>query len=264
MPVDDPIEFDHAFETHLRVAVSGANGRMGREVVQAVTGAKGMEVVAQIEQGDDLADALGRAGAEALVDFTTPSSVLENTLIALRAGVVPVVGTTGLAADAMEQIRSVCRDVKIGALIAPNFALGAVLMMRFAAEAARYFPDAEIVEMHHEKKIDSPSGTAILTARRIAEGRGDLSPLPPPDGAHGQPGARGAAGAGDVPIHSVRLPGFVASQFVTFGGLGQTLTIRHDTLDRTSFMPGVLLALRQTARIRAAGDVIYGLENLLD
>jgi 4-hydroxy-tetrahydrodipicolinate reductase len=149
-------------------------------------------------------------------------------------------------------------------LLAPNFALGAVLMMRFAAEAAHYFPDAEIVEMHHQNKLDAPSGTALLTAKRIADARAGTKPTQLPQTTHGLPGARGAVGVGDIPIHSMRLQGFVASQFVTFGGLGQTLTIRHDTLDRSSFMPGVLLALRSLDKIRAAKDVIYGLENLLD
>jgi 4-hydroxy-tetrahydrodipicolinate reductase len=248
----------------LRVAVSGAKGRMGREVVAAVAAASDMELVAQLDIGDDLGQALMSSKPDAMVDFTTPASVLGNILSALGAGVVPIVGTTGLSPDAMAQVRERCASAGIGALIAPNFALGAVLMMRFAAEAGRYFPDAEIVEMHHEKKLDSPSGTAILTAKRIADGRAGSKPTALPPDAHGLPGARGAAGDGAVPIHSVRLPGFVASQFVTFGGLGQTLTIRHDTLDRTSFMPGVLLALRKLDTIRAAKDVIYGLENLMD
>ena len=250
--------------SRVKVAVSGAKGRMGQEVVKAVTSAPDLELVAQIDLGDDLLSVLKSSGADAVVDFTSPSSILENILIALECGVVPIVGTTGLTDTGMAQIKAKAAERKLGVLLAPNFALGAVLMMHFAKEAARYFPDAEIVEMHHEKKLDAPSGTAILTAERIAEGRKGLKPTALPENAYGLPGARGAAGAGDVPIHSVRLPGFVASQFVTFGGLGQTLTIRHDTLDRTSFMPGVLLALRSLAIIRDAADVIYGLENLLD
>jgi 4-hydroxy-tetrahydrodipicolinate reductase len=250
-------------ERILRVAVSGAKGRMGREVVRAVTGADAMEVVAEIDLGDDLGGALAASNADAVVDFSTPASVLGNVTTALASGVVPVVGTTGLTPDMMDEVRKACSNAGIGALIAPNFALGAVLMMRFAAEAARYFPDAEIVEMHHEKKLDAPSGTAILTAKLIAEGRAGAAPTALPASAHGLEGARGATGEGGVPIHSVRLQGFVASQFVTFGGLGQTLTIRHDTLDRTSFMPGVLLALRKVDKIRAAKSVLYGLETVL-
>jgi 4-hydroxy-tetrahydrodipicolinate reductase len=208
--------------------------------------------------------ALKSSGAQAVVDFTTPDSILANILTSLDCGVVPIVGTTGLSESGMAQIKTKCLEKGIGILLAPNFAIGAILMMKFAAEAAKYLPDAEIVEMHHEKKLDSPSGTAVLTAKRIAEGRAGSTPTPLPSSAHGLPGARGATVAGDIPIHSIRLQGFVASQFVTFGGLGQTLTIRHDTLDRSSFMPGVLLALRNLDKIKDAKDVIYGLENLMD
>jgi 4-hydroxy-tetrahydrodipicolinate reductase len=248
----------------IKVVVSGANGRMGQEVVRAVTGASDMELVGQIDVDDDLSAMLKSSGAVAMVDFTSPSSVLPNILTALDAGVTPIVGTTGLSDSGMAQVRAKCSERGLGMLLAPNFALGAVLMMRFASEAARYFPDAEITEMHHDKKLDAPSGTAILTAKRIAEGRGAVKPTSIAETTHGLAGARGAVGEGHIPIHSVRLPGFVASQFVTFGGLGQTLTIRHDTLDRTSFMPGVLLALRSLDKIRAAKDIIYGLENILD
>src|SRR5665213_407713 len=165
-----------AEESLIKVVVNGAKGRMGQEVVRAVTGASDMELVGQADAGDDLATTLKSSHADAVVDFTTPGSVLTNILTALDAGVVPVVGTTGLDASGMAQIRAKCAERKIGVLLAPNFALGAVLMMRFAAEAARYFPDAEIVEMHHEKKLDAPSGTAMLTAKRIAEGRGENLP----------------------------------------------------------------------------------------
>ena len=251
-------------EALLRVAVSGASGRMGRQVVDAVSTSSDLMVAACIDIGGDLGAALSESKAQALVDFTTPTAVLGNILTALDAGVVPVVGTTGLTAQGTEQVRLKCAQTGIGVLIAPNFALGAVLMMRFASEAARYFPDAEIVEMHHENKLDAPSGTALLTAKRIADGRCGATPIAIPAAAHGLPGARGAVGEGEIPIHSVRLPGFVASQFVTFGGLGQTLTIRHDTLDRSSFMPGVLLALRRLEIIRQAADIVYGLENLME
>ncbi len=247
----------------LRVVVSGAHGRMGQEVVKAVTGAADMALVGTVDAGGDLAAVLTDTGAQAMVDFTVPSAVLANVITALECKVVPIVGTTGITPDGMSKIRAKCREMATGALIAPNFAIGAVLMMRFAKEAARWMPDAEIVEMHHEKKIDAPSGTALLTAKLIAEGRDKNGPMPAAAEAKGLTGARGAVGEGNVPIHSVRLPGYVASQFVTFGGLGQTLTIRHDTLDRSSFMPGVLIALRSVERIRAARDVMYGLEELL-
>ncbi len=254
----------------LRVAVAGAHGRMGSEVVKAVVEADDMVVVCEIERGEDMALALQISRAQVMVDFTVPKAVRGNMLAALEVGVVPIIGTSGINEAMMEEVRRACFTAGVGALVAPNFALGAVLMMRFARDAARYFPDAEIVEMHHEKKIDSPSGTALLTAHRIKEGRGETLPTVMPlvdldrETSGSLPGARGASGAGDVPIHSIRLPGFVASQFVTFGGPGQTLTIRHDTIDRVSFMPGVLLALRKTEQIREARDVIYGLGNLLD
>jgi 4-hydroxy-tetrahydrodipicolinate reductase len=249
----------------IRVAVSGALGRMGSEVVAAVAAAPDMEVVVQADQGDDLTALLAGGGAQALVDFSTPAGVMRNIEIALDAGAVPIVGTTGLGPAELMRVRELCRSANIGALIAPNFAVGAVLMMRFAAEAARFMPDAEIVEMHHDRKLDSPSGTAAKTAEMIAEGREGAKPAAAPEGSFEKiAGARGGSAAGDVRIHSVRLPGFVASQMVIFGGLGQTLTIRHDSLDRKSFMPGVLLAIRKAPELAAnGGEVVYGLENLL-
>jgi 4-hydroxy-tetrahydrodipicolinate reductase len=238
---------------------------MGREVVAAVTDAPDMTVVAQVDQGDSLDEALTRTRPAALVDFTVPEVVLGNIETALRHRVVPIVGTTGLAPADVEYVRTLCREHGTGALIAPNFALGAVLMMRFAQEAAKYLPDAEIIEMHHEQKRDAPSGTAAKTAEMIAEGRAGATPAPlPADAFERIPGARGGRGVGDVPVHSVRLPGFVASQTVIFGGLGQTLTLRHDSLDRKSFMPGVLLAVRHAPALAAGGgELVYGLENLL-
>lgn len=248
----------------IRVVVAGAKGRMGREVVKAVTEAKGLELAGEVDLGDDLAGVLEQVKPHALVDFTVPHSVLGNIRVALAAKVVPIVGTTGLSAGDLEEVRTLCRQYGTGALVAPNFALGAVLMMQFAQTAARYFPDAEIIEMHHEKKIDSPSGTAALTAERIAQGRGEAHPAPAPAGAFEKlPGSRGGSSAGDIRVHSVRLPGFVASQMVIFGGLGQTLTIRHDSLDRASFMPGVVHALRRVPDFAASGELIVGLENLL-
>ncbi len=247
------------------VAVSGARGRMGREAVEAVRAEADLRLVAEIHRGDSLADALARTLPVALVDFSIPEAVLGNIEAALEARVVPIVGTTGLAPDDIAHVRGLCRRYQTGALIAPNFALGAVLMMRFAQEAARYMPAAEIIEMHHEKKRDAPSGTAAKTAEMIAEGRAGASPATlPPDAFEKIPGARGGRGAGDVPIHSVRLPGFVASQMVIFGGSGQTLTLRHDSLDRKSFMPGVILAVRHAPVLATnGGDLVYGLENLL-
>ncbi len=269
----------------IRVAVCGAAGRMGRAVVRAVTETDGMEVVAAIDRHDiktdagalagtglsglqiesDLQAALLRTKPQVMVDFTLPDSVMGNLRIALAQGVSPVVGTTGLSAVDLAEIDGAAKTSGIGAFVAPNFAIGAVLMMQFAAQAARYLPDVEIIELHHEKKLDSPSGTALLTAQKIAEAReaAQTSPVPTPSGlVEKAPGARGArSGAtGDIPVHSVRLPGFVAHQEVIFGGPGQILTLRHDSTDRRSFMPGVVLAIR---KVRALHGLVVGLENLL-
>jgi 4-hydroxy-tetrahydrodipicolinate reductase len=208
---------------------------------------------------------LAKTNPQVLVDFTVPESVMRNIEISLAARVVPIVGTTGLGPKEIDRVRQLCWAAKTGALIAPNFAVGAVLMMRFAKEAARFMPDAEIVEMHHDRKLDAPSGTAAKTAEMIAEGRAGSEPAPVPAGAFEKiKGARGGSGAGDVSVHSVRLPGFVASQMVIFGGLGQTLTIRHDSLDRKSFMPGVLLAVRKAPQLASnGGELVYGLENMM-
>ena len=247
----------------IRVAISGAKGRMGMEVVRAVTGAVDMELVGAVDAGDDLADMIVKARPDALVDFTVPGAAMGNIAHALLHNVVPIVGTTGLTAADRDEIDKMCAHSGTGALIAPNFALGAVLMMQFAKQAAPYFPDAEVIEMHHEKKVDSPSGTAVLTAELIAEGRAGAKPAPMPENTIEKfPGGRGAT-VTDVPVHSVRLPGFVASQMVIFGSPGQTLTIRHDSIDRSCFMPGVLLALRKAAQIGADAKLVYGLENLL-
>ncbi len=249
----------------IRVAVAGSNGRMGRETVAAIQAEADLELVAEIGRGDNLADVLAASKPTVLVDFSVPDSLVDSIETALIAGVVPIVGTTGLSQSDIAIIRELCCQYEMGALIAPNFAVGALLMMRFARDAARYLPDAEIIEMHHEKKLDAPSGTAAKTAEMIAEGRADAQPTAlPADAVEKIAGARGGRGEGDVPIHSVRLPGFVASQMVIFGGPGQTLTLRHDSLNRESFMPGVLLAIRHVPALAAnGGDLVYGLENLL-
>ncbi len=248
----------------IRVVVSGASGRMGKETVKTVQLANDLELVGVAEAGDDLNQILANLKPDALVDFTTPESAMPNIRIALSNGVVPIVGTTGISAEDRTEADSLCEKNGVGALIAPNFALGAVLLMRFSKEAAAYFPDAEVIEMHHEKKLDAPSGTASATAEAIAEGRKGLSPTELPAGAFEKiPGSRGGSAAGNVPVHSIRLPGFVASEMVVFGGIGQTLTLRHDTIDRSSFMPGVLLALRKVHEFGPKAALVYGLENLM-
>ena len=249
----------------ITVAVSGALGRMGREAVAAAQAEADLRLVAEIDKGDTLADILASAKPAVLVDFSVPDAVLDNIETALSLGVVPIVGTTGLSPSDIEIVRELCCQYELGALIAPNFAIGAVLLMRFARDAARYMPDAEIIEMHHEKKLDAPSGTAAKTAEMIAEGRESLLPtMLPAEAFEKITGSRGGKGVGDIPVHSVRLPGFVASQMVIFGGLGQTLTLRHDSIDRKSFMPGVILAVRHAPILAAnGGELVYGLENLL-
>jgi len=249
----------------LRVGVSGALGNMGTETVRAIQGAADLELVLKTDRDDDLGAALVNKRPDALVDFSVPDAVLANIRTSLSQRVVPIVGTTGLSSVDLDTVRGWCSEFATGALIAPNFAIGAILMMEFSRRAAQFMPDVEIIEMHHQNKVDAPSGTATKTAEMVAEGRRSARPAPLPANAFEKiPGSRGGRASGDVPVHSVRLPGFVASQMVIFGGLGQTLTIRHDSLNRESFMPGVLLAVRKAPELAAnGGELIYGLENLL-
>jgi 4-hydroxy-tetrahydrodipicolinate reductase len=259
--------------TALRVMVVGAAGRMGREVVRAVSAAPDLALVAAVDRvrvGEDAVRVAGAAGPavplcdslraaiqegkpEAAVDFTLPTEVMANARAAIAAKLPYVVGTSGLKEPDLEELAALCEQHSTPALVVPNFALGAVLMMQFAAQAARYFPAAEVIELHHSDKIDSPSGTARATAKLLAEA-GASSTTPPSD----QP-ARGLTEQG-IQIHSVRLPGLVAHQEVIFGGLGQTLTIRHDSISRESFMPGVLLALR---KVRELKGLVVGLERVM-
>ncbi len=219
----------------IRVAVAGAAGRMGATVCRAVEGAPDMELVARADPaiGSSVAEALG-AGPDVLVDFTVPDTALENARVAVQAGVHVVIGTTGFELGALRELRGA------NVFVAPNFAIGAVLMMRFAAQAARHMAKAEIIELHHDRKLDKPSGTAARTARLMQDA---------------------AADGREVPIHSVRLPGLVAHQEVILGDVGQTLTIRHDSIDRESFMPGVLLAIRRVGELTESP--VVGLEALL-
>lgn len=231
----------------IKVGVLGARGRMGSEVVKAVNEAKDCQLVAELDQGDSL-DALVTAGAQVVVDFTTPDVVMGNLEFLIKHDIHAVVGTTGFSDDRIAQLNTwLAANPKAGILIAPNFAIGAVLMMEFAEKAAKFFESAEIIELHHPNKVDAPSGTAARTAALIADARkkADL-PAMPDATTTSLDGARGAL-VGDVPVHSVRLRGLIAHQEVLFGGLGETLTIRHDSLDRAGFMPGVLLGVRQVS-----------------
>ncbi|MBW4705481.1 MULTISPECIES: 4-hydroxy-tetrahydrodipicolinate reductase [unclassified Micromonospora] len=243
----------------IRVGVLGARGRMGAEVCRAVDGADDLALVAAVDQGDELA---GAEAAEVVVDFTTPDVVMDNLRWCVDRGVHAVVGTTGFTRARLEQVRGWLADrPDVGVVIAPNFGIGAVLMMQFAARAARHFESVEIIEQHHPRKLDAPSGTATHTARLVAQARAEAGLGPMPDATKDEvPGARGADIDG-VRVHAVRATGLLAHQEVLFGTLGETLTIRHDSYDRVSFMPGVLLAVRA---VRQRPGLTVGLDALLD
>lgn len=252
---------------------------MGREALKAVWNAEDLELAGAVDekgQGTDagvlievgeagiflekdLGEALSRIRPDVVVDFTSPSAVYQNTLTCLEKRVRPVVGTTGMSPEQINDIIERSEKIGVGGLVAPNFAVGALLMMKFAAEAARHFPHVEIIELHHDQKVDAPSGTAIKTAEAIIEQRGGDFRQGLPTEFEKLPGARGGDFAG-MRIHSVRLPGLVAHQEVIFGGLGQILTIKHDSINRESFMPGVILGIRKAMHLE---KVVYGLDKLL-
>jgi 4-hydroxy-tetrahydrodipicolinate reductase len=234
---------------------------MGATVVDAINSASDLELVATVDLGDSM-DLLVQAGAQVVVDFTHPDSVMSNLEYAINHGISVVVGTTGFDEAKLAQVKSwLAANPSVGALIAPNFGLGAVLMMQFSALAAKYFESVEIVELHHPNKADAPSGTAARTAQMITESRASVNKAPMPDATTtALDGARGAK-VGDVPVHSVRLRGLVAHQEVIFGDTGETLTIRHDSIDRTGFMPGVLLGVRKVVE---TPGLTFGLEHFLN
>ena len=243
----------------IKVGVLGSRGRMGSEVVKAVTEAQDLELVAQLDLGDSL-DSLVSSGAQVVVDFTTPDSVMANLEFLIKNNISAVVGTTGFDDARISQIKSLLASSKSGVLIAPNFAIGAVLMMEFATKAAKYFESAEIIELHHPNKVDAPSGTATRTADLMSKARKEAGLGAMPDATTSSlDGARGAT-VGDIPVHSVRLRGLVAHQEVLLGGIGETLSIRHDSIDRVGFMPGVLLGIRQVV---SHPGLTFGLENLM-
>jgi len=245
----------------IKVAVLGAKGRMGAEACKAITAAADLELVSQIDLGDSL-DLLVSSGAQVVVDFTHPDAVMGNLEFAIQHGINVVVGTTGFDEAKLSQIKEwLASQPGVGALIAPNFGLGAVLMMQFAAQASKYFESVEIIELHHPNKVDAPSGTASRTAEMITEARRSVNKEAMPDAtATSLDGARGAL-VGEVPVHSVRLRGLVAHQEVILGDLGETLTIRHDSIDRTGFMPGVLLGVR---KVVSHPGLTFGLEHFMD
>ena len=245
----------------MRVGVLGARGKVGAEVCKAVEAADDLTLVAAIDAGDPL-EALAGSGAQAVVDFTHPDAVMGNLEHCIGQGIHAVVGTTGFDDARLEQLRTWLASARgTGVLVAPNFSIGAILMMRFAAEAAAFYESVEIIELHHPDKADAPSGTARRTASLVAAARRDAGLGAVPDATSTSlDGARGADVDG-IHVHSVRARGLVAHQEVVLGGPGETLTIRHDSLDRVSFMPGVLLGLR---RIGSAPGLTVGLEHFLD
>ncbi|MHA6763180.1 4-hydroxy-tetrahydrodipicolinate reductase [Streptacidiphilus sp. PAMC 29251] len=246
--------------TPLRVAVLGAKGRIGSEAARSIEAAPDLVLVAALDREDKPA-ALAEAGAQVVVDLTHPDAVMGNLEYCTAQGIHTVVGTTGWTDERLATVRGwLAASPATGMLIAPNFSIGAVLTMRFAQQAARFFESAEVIELHHNNKADAPSGTATRTAQLIAAARAEAGVDPQSDPTtHGLPGARGADVDG-VPVHSVRLRGLLAHQEVLFGGTGETLTIRHDSLHHSSFMPGILLGVR---RVVDAPGLTFGLENFL-
>lgn len=263
----------------IKVAIAGARGKMGTEAVHTMMKKDNVELVAALDYkkvgktlGEldqfpdhytipvytDLAKLVEDVKPDVLVDLTNPHSVYEHTKTALEHGVRPVIGTTGFSDAQLDELKSLSAEKRVGCIIAPNFAIGAILMMKFAKEAAKYLPDVEIIEMHHDQKLDAPSGTGIKTAQMIAEVR-EAKGQGHPDEKETHAGARGADYEG-MRIHSVRLPGLVAHQQVMFGGEGQLLTIRHDSLSRASFMSGIAFCVDEIMKM---DELVYGLENLI-
>jgi len=264
----------------LRVIVCGASGRMGSEVIRAVCREPDLELVGAVDPVqagsdagvvaglkplgvaivEDIGSLLEQVRADVMVDFTTPQAAPGNARTAIAYGVRPVIGTTGMSEADQKEIEELCNRQRLGGVIAPNFAIGAVLMMRFAATAAKFFPAVEIIELHHEGKLDAPSGTALTTAELISRARETVDFDAASPKVEKLPGVRGGEFLKGIRIHSVRLPGLVAHQEVIFGGHGQTLTIRHDSISRASFMPGVILAIRRVVEL---DHLVYGLDRLI-
>ena len=230
---------------------------MGQESVKAISKDPDLDLVAQTDLGDKLPGIIDRTKAQVVVDFTTAAAAMRNADCIIESGARPVIGTSGLLPEQVAELQKLCNKQNLGGIIVPNFAIGAVLMMKYSQDAAKYFPHVEVIELHHDLKVDAPSGTAIKTANLLAESR-RLAPQTV-DEKEILSGARGA-NAENIRIHSVRLPGLVAHQEVIFGGQSQTLTIRHDSIHRDSFMPGVCLACK---KVMDLNELVYGLEHLL-
>lgn len=238
----------------IQVLVNGANGKMGRIAVNAVNGAADLTLVAQTGHHDHLAQTIKQYHADVVIDFTTPHAVFANAQTIIECGARPVIGTTGLTPDQITTLTAQCAQKQLGGLIVPNFSLGAVLLMKYAQDAAKYLPNVEIIEMHHPQKLDAPSGTAVKTAQMIASHR-DASKASPLKSAP----ARGETHNG-VQVHSLRLPGFYSHQTVIFGDTGEVLTLCHQGIDRQCCIPGIVLACRQ---VMSLTQLQYGLDNIL-
>lgn len=241
-----------------RVIVNGANGKMGTLACKTLQEHSDFQLVASLSRHDDLHAAIASTHAQIVIDLTNADCVYQNSLTIINQGAHPVIGSSGLLEEQIQMLRQLCEEKKLGGVIAPNFSISALLMMRFAADAARLLPEVEIIEAHHQQKLDAPSGTAIKTAEVIANARRmPKATLPLKELL---PGARGATHH-DVNIHSLRLPGILARQQIIFGNVGETLSITHDTIDRSSFMPGLVLACQHVSQLNT---LYYGLEHLLD
>ena len=238
----------------IKVIINGALGKMGKTTVESIADQPDLQLVASTDHGNDLAKIIQEHSADVVIDFTSPKTIFEQTQTIIANNARPVIGTTGLSLDQVDDLKKQCDEKSLGGIIAPNFSLTAILMMRYARDAAKYFPDAEIIEMHHPQKVDAPSGTAKKTAELMNESRHTVADSQP----H-QDLARGEQYHG-ISIHSVRLPGLVAHQSVIFGGLDETLTIRQDSITRKAFMPGVFLSCR---KVMDLDHLVYGLENIL-
>lgn len=241
----------------IRVLVNGATGRMGRITAKTIKQNPGFDLVAETQSSNELKKSLLSCKADIVIDFTNASVVFENTKSIILAGVHPVIGTSGLLPEQIQELQKLCDEKSLGGIIAPNFCIGVLWMMRFAEQAAHYFPECEIIETHHEKKLDAPSSTAIKTAELISSAR-----KTPPSTKKIHETLAGARGAvkNQIPIHALRLPGFLAKQDILFGHLGGNLVISHETIDRNAYMPGVLLACKKVMSLK---KLVYGLENFL-
>jgi 4-hydroxy-tetrahydrodipicolinate reductase len=241
----------------MKVLINGAQGRMGQMAQTALHNHLDFEIVAKTGRKDNLAQAIQDSKAEIVIDLTSSDSAYQNTLTIIKAKAHPIIGSTGFTEEQLTELKTLCKEQKLGGMIVPNFSLGAVLMIHFAKEAARYFQHAEIIEAHHENKKDAPSGTALKTAQEIASIRKNIAL--PVETTEILPGARGGS-LDTIPIHSIRLPGILASQKVIFGSMGETLTLSHDTVNCDCYIPGLILACKAVSGL---SELVYGLESVL-